>query len=396
MLGKLIGSVVLWAGIAHAQSAPYVFSQVADLAAIGPPFTAAALNNAGTVVQGVGSDAAQRFEMWPRGGSGAVMLDTSGVFAGFTMLSPIPLNSGGTIAFRGTLDSGAEGIYTYGPGGLRTIAETTGPYSGFGPSPSLPALNNFGQVAFTATLKAGGSGVFLGDGTTTTPLATTASGDATGFAGLAVGLNNRGDAAMVANLAGGGQAILLSTGGAPAVPIADTAGPIASFGSFLNVNDDGLVAFAATLDAGGQSVFVWDGGVLTPIMSSGGQITFVGNQRLNNRGSLSILTTQAGASLAIYVYTPESGLKRLIGAGDSLFGSTIVETGAPMRGVFASVNSFNDLDEVAFETRLADGRWLAVLATPVPEPFTAGLVAMGLAAIGTVVRRQRKAREPTP
>ena len=187
----------------------------------------------------------------------------------------------------------------------------------------------------------------------------------------------------------GGQALLFSTGGSPALPIVDTAGPIGAFGTFVDVNDDGVVAFSATLDSGGQSVFVWEHGVLTPIMSTSGPITFVGTQSLNNRGTLTMFTTQGGLRVALYVYTPEDCLNRLIGAGDSLLGSTIVETAAP-RGVFASVNSLNDLDELAFEANLADGRHLVVLATPVPELLTASLIGMGLATIGMVVRRRRE------
>ena len=387
--GKLILAALLLAGVTSTQAGfLYSFAPVAEDTGQST-FTAPALNDAGSVAYGVGTGSSQRFEAWPRSGGGTTLLDTSGIFASFTNFSPIPLNNAGTIAFRGTLDTGVEGIYTYGPGGLRTIADTTGVFSGFGPPPSLPALNDADQVAFGAQLRSGGSGVFLGDGATTTPLATTADGTFSGFPGLAVGLNNRGDAVMVGNLSGGGQALLLSRAGAPATPIVDTTGPLAAFGTFAQLNDEGAIAFQATLDAGGQSVFVWEDGSVTPVMSTSGAITFVGTQSINDRGTVSILTAESAARFAIYLYTVESGLHRLIGAGDSLFGSTVVAGGSP-RGVFASTNSLNNLDELAFEVALADGRLFTVLATPVPEPVGPALLAIGLAAMGAVARKQRR------
>lgn len=382
MHSKLLCTAALFAVIAQAHAEHYTFMPVP----LGAGFTAPALNNAGTIAHGVGVSPSQSFELLPRGGTPSTLLDTSGIFASFTAPHPIPLNNNETIAFRGTLDTGVEGIYTFGPSGLTTIADTTGPFSGFGPPPSLPALNDRGQVSFTAELRGGGSGVFLGDGATTTTLATTAAGAFSGFGGLSVGLNNQSDTVVLSTLTGDGQALLLSRGGGPALPILDTSGPISAFGTFANINDSGAVAFVANLDAGGQSAFLWDRGTLTPLMSTGGGITALGNMSINGQGTVSILANESGANYAIYLYTPGSGLNRLIGAGDSLLGSTV---SVPGRGIFTSVNSLNDLDELAFNTVLNDGRFVTALASPIPEPSTYGLLAFGFAAMGFLQGKKR-------
>lgn len=381
---KLICAAALLAGFAQAHAEHYTFTPISGREVV--TFTAPALNDAGTIAQGVSASPSQRFDVWPRGGGPTTLLDTSGNFASFTALSPIPLNNNETIAFRGTLDSGVEGIYTFGPSGLRTIADTTGPFSGFGTPPSLPAFNDAGQVSFTADLRSGGSGLFRGDGSTTMTFASTTGGMFSSFSSLAVSSNNRGDTAAVGNLAGGGQALLLSSAGGPAKPIVDTSGPISSFGSLFALNDSGAISFVANLDAGGQSVFLWDSGTLMPIMSTSGAITALSNPSINERGTVSFFTSESGARLAIYTYTPGSGVQRLIGAGDPLFGSMLSLSGAPNRGVFTSVNSLNNFDELAFEAVLEDGRRLTVLASPIPEPSTLALLAVGLGAASSLIR----------
>jgi len=85
------------AGFAHAQ--PYTVNIAADETGAGT-FTTPALNESGTIVQGLGIGSAQRFQAWPRVGPATTFLDTSGVLAGFTSLAPIPFNNAGRVAFR--------------------------------------------------------------------------------------------------------------------------------------------------------------------------------------------------------------------------------------------------------------------------------------------------------
>jgi hypothetical protein len=211
-----------------------------------------------------------------------------------------------------------------------------------------------------------------------------------GFSGLSVALNDRRDASMVALLPGGGQALLMSNAGAPALPVVDSSGPIQSFRNLLQMNNRGEIAFSAILDSGGQAVYRWGNSTLNPIMSVAAG-TAVFNPSINEQGMISFLYTEGGARYAIYIYEPSTGVYRLLGAGDSFLGSVIVETGLPNpRGVFTSINSLNDLNELAFETSLADGRMLTVLASPVPEPSVYLLVGAGLLAVARAHRKKQK------
>jgi hypothetical protein len=294
------------------------------------------------------------------------------------------------------LDTGAEGIFTYGGGRLTTIADTSGQFSGFGPPPSLPALNASGSLAFTGQLKSGDSGVFVGNGASTTTIADTSSGRYTGFSGLGVSLNDRGDVAALANLPDGGQALLLSRGGGPATPIVDTSGPLSSFGQLFDLNNSGALAFVGNLDAGGQGIFLWNDGVLTPIAETGAVLSGVFNPSVNNRGTISFYATLVEGGHVLYLYVPAEGLRRVIGSGDTLFGSTILTAPAgPLtnRAIFTSVNSLNDLDEIGMHVRFSDGRLMAVLATPIPEPSRVSLLAIGTATVVLVLKRRGRKSE---
>ncbi len=111
----------------------------------------------------------------------------------------------GTVAFRGRLAAGLfPGVFTGSGGPLTTIADTSGPFSGFGNG--FPALNDSGTVIFPAGLDAGGVGIFTGSGGPTTTIVT-------------------------------------------------SDGPFLVFGAFPAINAGGQVAFLGLLDAGGSGIF---------------------------------------------------------------------------------------------------------------------------------------------
>jgi hypothetical protein len=366
------------------QAQPYVFTPIADVTAL-PGFTAVALNNAGTMAIGVSQGTSQRIDSWSRSGSHSTLVDTSGELASFTTLQPLPFNNSGAVAFRGTLDNGTEGFFTYSSGVLRTVADTTGQFSAFGAPSSLIALNDVGSVAFYARLRSGGAGVFLNSGATTATVASTSGGVYSDFNPLAVALNNRGDVVMVANQAAGGQALLLSAAGGVVTSIIDTSGPLSSFGNILQINNNGSIAFTANLDAGGTGVFLWEGGLLTPVMTAlpGNTVSPVS---INDLGTISIVMSLSAQRHVVYLYKKSEGVTRLLGAGDSFLGSTIVGTPAPDRGVFTSVNSINDLDELAMEVLLADGRKFLALASPVPDLSTMSSLTVGLMVVLLLIK----------
>ena len=109
-------------------------------------------------------------------------IGTSGIYNGTGAIVPATIASGsssisadgpsiggGTTAWSGTV-AGVTGVYAGAGGALTTIANTTGPLSGFGP---FCAINSGGTVAFRATLDAGGSGIYSGAGGALTTIATT-------------------------------------------------------------------------------------------------------------------------------------------------------------------------------------------------------------------------------
>jgi hypothetical protein len=79
------------------------------------------------------------------------------------------LNDQGIVAFRRGLSGGGSGIFTGNGTTTTTIADTNGIFSNVGAA----SINNEGTVAFNADLDAGGEGIFTGNGTTTTTIADT-------------------------------------------------------------------------------------------------------------------------------------------------------------------------------------------------------------------------------
>jgi hypothetical protein len=182
----------------------------------------------------------------PRGlfiGTSAVV-DDSGPFAFFGVPD---INDAGLVAFRGSLDSLQSGIYTTSG----TVADTSGPYAGFG---EFVSINEAGTVAFTAFLTTviGGSGVFVGDDPGTDTIADS-SGPYKAFQQPSI--DNAGQVTFYATLDGGGSGIFTGPD-----PVADrvigTGDPLfGSTASSVNFfwkgsNDAGDVGFSYILANG--------------------------------------------------------------------------------------------------------------------------------------------------
>jgi hypothetical protein len=125
----------------------------------------------------------------------------------------------GTVAFRAELGSERSGIFTGSGRRVIAIAETGDVWSAFhGASPGasfrarcLPVINHGGAVAFRADLKAGGHGVYVGDGASLTPIAETGQF----FSGLGPFpiMNDAAAVAFCATLRGGGSGVFVATAG---------------------------------------------------------------------------------------------------------------------------------------------------------------------------------------
>jgi hypothetical protein len=311
--------------------------------------------------------------------TGQLTPDNNGRYSAFTGSGHFgypPLNDAGQVAFFATITGATninqtDGIFL-GNGATRTqIARTwyPGPFGTFASySLSDPALNNLGQVAFSAATTGGTNGNFRSDGSTLTRIAwalenTTASEPAPDVNGGLNGvlnylafqpsLNDAGQVAFITSFFATTNSPASSAGivrgdGTPLVAIArtDELAPdgtntlysfwsnFASAGAALN--NSGQVAFAATLDGatswgifrGGGTVasltkimlqgqmapdtnLTFDApGFATPAINDAGQVVFIAG--LNNNGVR-----------GIYFYDDKLGLLKVISTGDPLLGSTV-------------------------------------------------------------------------
>ncbi|MBD1931223.1 MULTISPECIES: DUF7453 family protein [Cyanophyceae] len=193
----------------------------------------------------------------------------------FESISIPMLNDAGTVAFRGGVYQSdnesdiATGIFTGNdnPFGsepiITTIADTSGIFRSF----SLPSINNSGNVAFIAGLDTGSSGVFTGNGTTTTTIADS-SGAFNSFFGTP-SINDFGTVAFLAGLDVGGSGIF--TGNNPLKDKVIVTGDTL-FGSTVQelsfyregLNNSGQVAFFASLANGTSGIFRADPIVVEP------------------------------------------------------------------------------------------------------------------------------------
>lgn len=118
-------------------------------------------------------------------------------------LPSLSINNNNIVAFRATLDTGIEGIFTGDGTATNTIADTTGAFSFF----EATSINNRGTVAFSAGLDDGRFGIFTGSNPLTDKVI--ATGDSlfgstvTALSFYQEGLNNVDQIAFKATLADG-------------------------------------------------------------------------------------------------------------------------------------------------------------------------------------------------
>ncbi len=140
------------------------------------------------------------------------------------------------------------------------------------------------------------------------------------------------------------------------------------------------MAFLAGLDAGGAGIFTGAGGATTTIFEINGPTFFLlDDPSINSAGTVAFFSLLDTGGEGIYLGDGGAGTK-VIGTGDALFGSTV-------EALNFGPQALNDAGQLAFRVYLADGREGIAVATPVPEPATAGLLALG--ALGWLGRRRR-------
>jgi hypothetical protein len=235
---------------------------------------------------------------------------------------------------------------------------------------SVPSINDSGTVAFQGFDGSGWS-IFTSDGTSTP---TKVSGD---FAAFPV-INNSGRIAYLAGASGSGYP--------SSAAIQDGTLSLSLLGTLSwpwftpDMNNSGTVACVATV-GGATKIVIGDGvsptryvdcslyagGFNTGVVLDG---TSVGGCSINDSGDVAFL---AGLDKSHFgVYTGANPLTdKVIATGDMLDGLRVEE-------VWFARDGLNNSGQIAFGAALSDGTQGIWVATPVPEPSTFVLLALGI------------------
>jgi hypothetical protein len=176
------------------------------------------------------------------------------------------------------------------------IAETNNDtFSSFG---IWPAINNQGNVVFSAELSSRGSGIFVGNGGTTTTIADT-SGILSLFSSRP-GINNAGVVAFGANLKTIGSGIFTVDSKGTLTTIAESTQPRGVFGDPV-INNGGTVAFSSTIN-GDQAIFISSNGTLRTIAdTTNNPYSFFDGYAINDGGSVAISARQVNGNGGILI-----------------------------------------------------------------------------------------------
>jgi hypothetical protein len=280
-----------------------------DLVGATDMFLGGGITDEGTVSLGANLNGATQAIFTGNGGPLSSIADTAAGSPFSSFLAPAaPINNDGTVAFRATLKSSGTGIFTDRAGEApRTLYVTGGQFTAL----FQPIIQRNGdEMSFRATLNTGQEGVFLGGGHTTTTIATS-GGTYSAFLGGVT--NDKGMVSFIANLTAGGQAIVEGDGRQLATVADTTSGRFSNFlGNTATINNHGQVVFAANLVGGRSGIFL----------------------------------------------AQHHQVDEIIGTGDPLFGSTVKSFTA---NPFAP-RGWNDEGQLAFAAILDDGRTVIVRA----------------------------------
>ena len=360
-------TVVVLTAVAHPASAalfPYAFEKIAEA-----PGEFSAVTNAG-----LADDGSVYLGATPTGGTPGVYEGRPGNlqrvdFPDFVSTPRYSRNNAGEYAVYGrrTGQTG-PGVYRIAPGGaITTIAEPS--FLGSPPLLAGPVIADSGHVTF-ATGDLQFQRVYVGNGTATPDQRVFSSGN---LELLKISPDGRPLAhvtqPLFANaLSLDGQTIVNQNSGYFIKGSADVTGNAA----------DTRVVFPANA-LGGQpttsELFVWRDGVVTPVPDSALLGNFI-TTAINDAGVIAARVAPPDGAERVLLF--KDGVRQtLVTVGDRLFDSTITDLG------FGEINNG---EQLTFSATLADGRTVTVLATPVPEPAAASLMALAAA---VALRRRR-------
>lgn len=296
------------------------------------------------------------------GGGLTTIADTSGPFLSFAGGSVPGINDAGAVAFFARLDNGGEGIFTGDGITTTTIADNSGAIGAFATTcegivctPALirtsPAINNSGQVTFSARLDDGREGIFVGDGASLTTIADTSPSSPFGLVG-GPDINDSGAVvfwAATRSMIGFDTIVGIFAGdGTATSTVIDNTGKFIAFGP-PTINNDGTVAFWAAIRAqfgGGNGIFTVKDGMVTTIADTSGPFSEFpfGQPAINDAGEVVFLARLDSGGWCL-LNGPDPVANRVLCGGDPLLGGTAASSNLPAfwrRGL-------NDAGQIAFK-----------------------------------------------
>lgn len=327
--------------------------------------------------------------------------------------SRIAINNQGVVSFSALERDGGETpgetvILTGSGGPLTRIASTAGPLSSIGPA----SINNLGTVVFGAVLDNNTTALYTGSGGALTSVATSTVQDLDPF-GVHASINDQG---AITYVLGNGRRLVRFAGGTTRT-LSDATDPRFANGLITpaQLNNGGTAAFLSGdgsssgrggnlyRDFNGHITSLLDNNPLrgvqtlpsnTPSINDAGDIVFTGvryatepsryvvakwssgqvtdlvalndvifSPQINNSGSIAFYRLK-GSSDGFIQTGPDAVADKVIGVGDSLFGSTVRIITVPA----GPGRYFNDRGQIAFMYQLPSG----VVGIAVATPRTAG------------------------
>ncbi|MEM8780584.1 MAG: choice-of-anchor tandem repeat NxxGxxAF-containing protein [Cyanobacteria bacterium P01_G01_bin.49] len=309
---------------------------------------------------------------------------------GFTDFSFVDINSAGNAVFNA---DGNTGIFSVEGGAINpvvTVPSSLGLIGFTAEGFSSPLINEAGTIVFEANNgEEDQQGLYLVEEDVINTIA-----DSPDFDIFRFSLNNNGEVAFfaISDQAPDGDAVFISDNGGFPVPLPDLLG----FGTIEGptLNDNGTVAFDVLLDDPDpeislQGIFTQNGEDLQLVVDNSGDFSSFQRPAINNQGTIVFSAGLDAGSGGIFA-GPDPVADRVIGIGDTLFGSTV--TGVS----FTQQTGLNNQGQIAFTASFADGSSGIFRADPdefqsVPEPVSGvGLLVIG--AVGVASRLVKKKR----
>jgi hypothetical protein len=276
------------------------------------------------------------------------------------------INNVGQVAFTAFTAEGVQTIFRAEPDGtLTAIADDTGRFRFFGANPSI---NDQGEISFAAGLEKGGEAIVISKGKTLKIAARTEPGRFN-FFGFNTSLNNLGEVVFTAELDeefGFDEGTFVTDGSKIRTIYLASTSQFRGTDSRRSINDAGQIAFEEDLDDFTSGIFRFDpgSGFVTIVDENSPIVDFATDPQLNNAGVV--------VFHAFLDASPDEAI--MTGSGRAL--TTVADTTGPF-GSFAFFGgpSINDLREVAFGASL-DGAFENGIYTG-PDPIADRVIAPG-------------------